>query len=190
MTDHVTFQFSTSADTLENWTSAVIRRMCHSPFSHVDFVLDDGNMLGASDQGEKSPVISGNPRGVAIRPPNYQRFGYRRHMVLRTDKADAIIAVAMGQLGKPFDNAALHDFLSDSFPGVREWRNTGQWFCSEMGIFSMEEGGFWENPPLAWPKSRVSPTDILMICLCDDRWINRDVFWEPVPGLQMDAHER
>jgi hypothetical protein len=68
----------------------------HSPFSHVDFVLSDGNLLGASDQGPHSPVITGNPCGVAIRPSDYQVFGPGKcTAVIQTDKADLIIGKAM-----------------------------------------------------------------------------------------------
>src|ERR1700692_3290193 len=113
----LTLRFSTTEDTLGNWTSAVIRRLCHSPFSHIDIVQPDGNCLGASDQGPHSPFIHGNPEGVAIRPPNYQRFGIRRDMIIKTSKADAVIAAALTHLGKPFHSSSLWDFLADTPPG-------------------------------------------------------------------------
>src|SRR4029077_1703728 len=100
--DTLTFRFSTSENTAANWASAAIRRLCHSPFSHVDYLLPDGNLLGASDQGPKSPCIAGNPQGVAIRPPHYQKFGIRRDMAPGTDRAEEILNVAKTQLGKPF----------------------------------------------------------------------------------------
>lgn len=181
-------RFSTSESTLANWASAVIRRMNHSPFSHVDFVLPDGNLLGASDQGPTSPFITGNPQGVAIRPPNYQKFGTRRDMILRTERADEVINAAKSQLGKPFDSSSLLDFISDKPPGERDWRNIDAWFCAEHKVWSCEEGGLWYYK-LPWPKNRISPTDLLLIFLMDDRWENRDVFWSPIPGLQLDEGE-
>lgn len=172
----------------KNWASGLIRRSCHSPFSHVDLQLEDGNLLGASDF-PTAPVIRGNPSGVAIRPPNYQKYGYRRRMILATHRADDIRAIACTQVGKKFDNGALRGFLADRFPGERDWRLDDCWFCAELIVWAMEVGQFWEQR-LVWPKNRVSPTDILLLCLTDSRWINRDTFWEPIPGLTLDEGER
>lgn len=194
-------QFSTAENSINNWASALIRRLNHSPFSHVDFILPpspewpDGACLGASDQGLSSKVYAsnprGNPRGVAVRPLEYQKFGTRRRMILECDDAVAknVIDKAMSQLGKPFDSAALHDFLSDHFPGYRDWRNPDVWFCAEYCLWSLEEGPFWKNPPLPWPKNRVSPTDVLLLLLTHPRWVNRDSFWDPIPGLKLGLHE-
>jgi hypothetical protein len=191
MTDKLILRFSTSENSLANWASAAIRRLNHSPFSHVDFVLPDGNLLGASDQGPLSPFIIGNPQGVAIRPPGYQRFGIRRDLILDTPLADAVITRAVTQLGKPFDSSSLWDFLADTPPGERDWRNVSHWFCAEHAVWSCEQGGiFAPITLLAWPKNRVSPTDLLMIFLQDERWINRDTFWEPIPGLKLDPGEK
>lgn len=172
----------------KNWASGLIRRSCHSPFSHVDIQLEDGNLLGASDF-PTAPVIKGNPRGVAIRPPNYQRFGYRRCMILATHRADDIRAIACTQIGKKFDNGALRGFISDKFPGERDWRLDDCWFCGELVAFALEVGGFWTRP-LIWPRNRVSPTDLILVLLMDERFINADRFWAPVPGLKMDEGER
>ena len=188
--NEVVLQFSTTINSLSNWASALIRRMTHSPFSHIDIVLDDGSLLGASDN-PMAPVLRGNPRGVAIRPgsPPYQEFGVRRQMVIRTPKADAIIDMAMSQLGKPFDASALSDFISDDFPGVRDWRNNGTWFCAEWVIWSFETAGYWAPAELLWPKNRVSPTDIFLIFMFDTNWVNRDTFWSPVHGMTLGTKE-
>lgn len=188
--DTLVIRFSTSAASRANWASAAIRRLNHSPFSHCDYVLPDGNLLGASDQGPDSPFIVGNRRGVAIRPPNYQKFGYRRDMILKTDLAEATINAAMAELGKPFDSTSMWDFLADHFPGERDWKNPDAWFCAELKIATMEKAGFFLPKQLIWPKNRVSPTDLLLLLLMDDRWINRGTFWEPIPGLVMDEGER
>lgn len=189
MSRQIVLQFSTCEHTLKNWTSAIIRRLCHSPFSHVDFVLGDGSLLGASDQGHDSPVIKGNSCGVAIRPPDYQPFGYRRRMTIVTDKAESVLAAAYSQLGKAFDSEALHDFLGDEFPGIRDWRDPDKWFCAELVAWAFETGGYWIPSTLQWPKNRVSPTDMLLVLQFDANWVNRDVFWEPVPGLKLGLKE-
>ena len=126
-----------------------------------------------------------------MRPPNYQGFGYRRQMVLKTDRADAVIAGAMKELGKPFDSSALWDFLADDFPSdeIRNWRNPDRWFCAELKVCKLEDSGFYPFQ-LPWPKNRVSPTDILLTELMDERWVNRDTFWQPVPGLVLGPGEK
>jgi hypothetical protein len=184
----VQLQYSTTVDSLENWSSALIRRMCHSPFSHVDMILPDGNLLGASDS-VGAPIIKGNPRGVAVRPPDYQDFGIRRRMTIQTPLSGKIIDAGMSQLGKPFDHAALQEFLSDKFPGLRNWRDPAAWFCAELCTWSFETGGYWFPSTLAWPKNLVSPTDQLLLFMMDANWADRDIFWDPVPGLKLGAGE-
>ena len=172
-----------------NYATELIRRGGHSPFSHIDMRLKDGTLIGASDS-PNAPVIHGNPRGVAQRPFDYQKFAYRRQMIIATHRADDIRRIAVSQLGKGFDNSAIKDFVSDSFPGLRDWRLTDSWFCAELILYVCEVGGLWGSKQLAWPKNRASPTDILLMLLWDDRWLNRDVFWLPIPGLELGPHER
>jgi hypothetical protein len=169
VTGAVTLQFSTSLA----WQSAVIRRICHSPFSHVDIVLDDGTCLGASDPG-----------GVAIRPSDYQQFGIRRRCDIVTDKADAIIARARSQLHKPFDDGALHAFLSGTL-APRDWRAADKWFCSEHVAWSFETEGFWPFNLLVGQEG-VSPADLLLLL---NPHIDADAFWKPVEGLALGVHE-
>jgi hypothetical protein len=183
MNNSVTIQFSTTKNVwswrppfFPNWASFVIRHMTHSPFSHCDFELPDGTLLGASDS-PKAPIISGNSRGVALRPSHYEDYGLRRRMQIKTDKADAIIAFAMAQIGKPFDNSALYSFWSDAAPGERDWHNPDMWFCAELVVCSIEAAGFWSPVPAQWPKNRISPPDIFMMLLFDPRWINSATFW-------------
>jgi hypothetical protein len=172
----------------KNWSSGLIRRACHSPFSHVDMVMKDGALLGAS-YSPKAPYIYGNPKGVASRPPDYQEFAYRRQMILQTDRADDIRRIWASQLGKVFDSGAVLNFADDRFPGMRDWRLNDSWFCAEGVVWAMEMGYFWGPPPLQWPKNRVSPTDILMMCMHDPRWINKRTFWDPIPGLVLGPYE-
>lgn len=200
MTDHITIQFSTTTSTTwrqkwDNRASLLIRAILHgSPFSHCGFVLGDEGVLDATDSPD-APILhttpEGNPRGVALRPHDYQEWGTRRRMVLRTDKADAIIAVAMSQLGKPFDSSAVsfRSFIdTDSFPRAKDWRDPSAWFCAEFVVWAEECGDFWDHP-LIYPKQRISPIDLLMIHIADQRFINRRIFWEPVPGLERGRYE-
>jgi hypothetical protein len=194
VSDLLALQFSTAAPPPHWWEidwSAGIRRACHSPFSHVDMEMEDGNLLGASNSPDAPIVVTvppGNPGGVALRPPDYQQFGYRRRMLLKTARAADIRAIWHSQLGKAFDHSALLDMISDKFPGARDWRLTDAWFCGDGIFWSMETGDFW-NGPVPWPKNRVSPTDIIMFLLNDPRFVNRDTFWLPIPGLKLGSME-
>lgn len=191
MADRIILQYSTSTALV----SGMIRRLCHSEFSHVDAVLPDGNLLGASDQGEHGPVIAGNPQGVAIRPPDYQLFGIRRRMVIATPYADAIIACAMAELGKPFDNSALHIFLDDYLVSprkvVRDWRNLSHWFCSELWAHGFETGGYWGLLKFTVDKDLIGPRDLHMVFEFDPNVVNRETWrTHPIEGLKLGTHEK
>jgi hypothetical protein len=108
--------------------------LTHSPFSHLDLVLEDGSLLGASDNPE-APVIRGNPRGVAIRPYDYQRFAIRQDAVINTTLETKVkfTDFCTAQIGRPFDTSALKlgIFLSTEFAN-RDWRDDKQWYCAEL----------------------------------------------------------
>ena len=177
-----TIKFSTTENILTwrwpffpNYASWVIRHLSHSPFSHVDLVMPNGTVLGASDS-PNAPVLLGNPRGVAIRPPDYEAFGLRKRMVIKTPLADGIYAIAETQIGKPFDNTALYRFLSDALPTSRSWQDSSAWFCAELLAFAFAIGGYWKMPKV-WPKDRISQSDLFMVFLFDPCWVNSDTFW-------------
>ena len=176
----------------ENWGSSLIRRTNHSPFSHVDIVLEDGNLLGASNN-PVAPTVDqyplSNAAGVAVRPPCYQAFRYRRQMVIVTPRAADVRLLALTQLGKGFDNGSLKEFISDSFPGERDWRLDDHWFCAELVVWAMEAANIFDGD-ISWPKNRVSPTDILLLMLTDRRWVNKATFWQPIPGLTLGPNEK
>ncbi len=163
-----------------------IRRLSHSPFSHVDIVLPDGGLLGASNN-PVAPVIRGNSRGVAIRPADYQSFGIRRNCIIPTDKAGAVIDYAMSQLGKPFDSeyTSPRFFLSDQF-NDRDWRADNKWACAELVIRACEVGGIfpWQ---LIGIKNRITPSDALLIL---NPLMDVDRFWDPVKGMKRGVWEQ
>lgn len=201
MTDRVILQFSTAAPSsfipfTKGWPnrySKAIRVLGHTYFSHVDFLLEDGNLLGASNNPD-APIVAGNPRGVAIRPPDYQSFGIRRQMILLTPRADAILDFAKAQVGKPFDSGALSPkvFLADPFyraiEGDRDWRDPDMWFCMELVICAFEAGGYWGGK-VPIKKNRVTPGDGYMIFMMDPNFINKYVFFDPIPSLKMGIYE-
>ena len=112
----LTLQFSTTP----LWQSGVIRLLSHSHYSHVNVVIPPGfpnlegltphpyGLLGASDPG-----------GVMIRDPDYHVFKTRRRLTLITDKADKIVEAMATQIGKGFDDEALHRVIDLNW---RDWR--------------------------------------------------------------------
>lgn len=135
----------------------MIRRLCHSEFSHCDIVLPEG-LLGVS--GVDKSI--GDPGGVLIRKPGLWPYLRPPKLArLKTDVADKVIAIGKSQLGKPFDDSALWDFLSED-PGDRDWRNEDKWFCSEFVAWSMETAGFFPYSLIA-AKNRITPGDLLFL---------------------------
>lgn len=179
----ITLQFSRSTELV----SLLIAHAVRGQFSHCDIVLPDGNLLGASNSPH-APVISGNPGGVAIRPPDYQPFAIRRQAkLLCSEKVEAnFIEKAMSQLGEPFDESAMHAVFSDVPDFGRDWRDGSAWFCTEHIAWSLEEAGFFMYQLLI-SKGRVTPSDLLLII---NPWIiNTDTFWDPIPGLKLGPKE-
>lgn len=197
--DHtVTLRFSRAAPPTwrERWrdkmpfdVSLWICRLTHSPFSHVDLLTDDGYLLGASDNLH-APVIGpkSNPRGVALRPQDYQRFAVRRDVVIPTtaERKKRFTDFCMAQLGKPFDSGALSPFafLSPNF-AERDWRIDDLWWCAELMGRASEMA-----PLLDWPipgiKNRITCADLILLLapLYDFSKAK-----EPIMGLAMDRNE-
>lgn len=156
-------QYSTSTA----WQSAVIRRLTHSPWSHVDIVLPEG-LLGVSGVDEKINDLG----GVRIRPHKawpYLTTPKVAHLRCSDTVRDAVIAAAKSQMDKPFDNGSLWSFLQDQAeispdtPIVeRNWRDTTKWFCSELVIWSCAQGGLFPYE-LVVPKNRITPADTLLM---------------------------
>lgn len=193
MTDKIVIQFSTAAPV--GWAvwfpfldfSMWIRRATHCPFSHADLVLPDNTLLGSSDN-PTAPVIFGNPRGVAIRPGNYQDFRIRRRITIPAEDVvvKAFYDFCFAQIGKPFDHAAMkmRYFLSDRFDD-RDWRDDGKWFCAEMLGRAAEVSKLfpWK---LVGVKNRLTGSDLLLIL---NPLYDVDAFWRPAPGLTLGPWE-
>jgi hypothetical protein len=179
----IKLQFSRSTELV----SLLIAKACRSQFSHVDAVLEDGNLLGASDS-PNAPVIVGNPSGVAIRPPDYQPFAIRRiaHVYVPARVEIRFYASLHAQLGEPFDNSAMHAVFSGKPDNGRNWKDDGAWFCSELKAWAFEEAGALDVPPLI-SKDRVTPPDLLLII--SHLVANAETFWDPIPGLVLGEGE-
>jgi hypothetical protein len=176
------------------WQSHLIRCFSHSQFSHVDVVMPDSNLLGASNSPD-APVIEGNPSGVAIRPFDYQQFYVRRLAKLEVPRDAKLKAAEVesnfsqllrSQLGKPFDSSAMHAMFGDAMMLERDWTEAKAWFCSELMIWALHNAGFFPYE-LMVPKTRVSPADSLLIL--GPYITNPDEFWQPIPGLTLGPKE-
>jgi hypothetical protein len=153
-------QYSTS----HAFASGIIRRLCHSPFSHVDIVLnsaEERGLLGVSGEDHKI----GDLGGVRVRPNPAWEYRGNPKVARLTNVSDQVydrfMTFGHGQIGKPFDNGALWDFLSDS-PQDRDWRCPDSWFCSEFVVCCLEQAGFFPYP-LVVAKNRITPADSLLL---------------------------
>jgi hypothetical protein len=151
----------------------MIRRLTHSQFSHVDFVLTqemanlvhiEPGLLGAS--GPDKTI--NDPGGVRVRPFNaWPYLGPPKvaRIQCSIDVAKLALAAALTQRGKPFDKSAMWGFLSDQHrrKTVRDWRADSAWFCSELIIWACERGGLFHPHILCITKNRITPNDTLLI---------------------------
>jgi uncharacterized protein YycO len=109
----ITLQYATTG----SFVSHAVRFMTWSEWSHVDYVLPDGRLLGA--QGD----------GVKIRPPDYEKFTSRCIQTFECTEEQYVIFTDFlySQLGKPYDWTAIVGFVMR-----REWAADDSWFCSEL----------------------------------------------------------
>lgn len=133
----IRLQFSTT----KRAGSAVIRWFTWSDFSHVEFVLDDGWLLGAEPDG-----------GVQVRPPECARVGAVRFRVRAPRR---VLDRALSQVGRPYDWLGVLGF------GVRrDWAADDSWFCSEFVAWAFQAAG---SPLLrAEHVHRLTPRDLLL----------------------------
>jgi hypothetical protein len=119
----ITLQFVTSSDP-ESWA---IRTFERGWMSHVDTVMDDGQLLGARSDGR-----------VQIRSPNYETFSRVERVVIAVPDYHqvAYYAFVQAQIGKPYDTAAIVAFALD-----RNWRTPDAWFCDELVAAGLVQAG-------------------------------------------------
>jgi hypothetical protein len=146
----ITLQFSSASD-LGSWIIQIYERGWPS---HVDAVRDDGMLLGA-----RSDKLAGCSAGVQLRPPNYKTFN-RVEIISLPCSAQVehdFWEFLNAQIGKPYDKKAIIAFAVQ-----RDWRNRGQWFCSELIVSGLEESRFFPQRFLI-PANEVTPRDNLVL---------------------------
>src|SRR6185437_9040803 len=122
-------------------------------FSHVDAVLSSGFLLGARDD-----AVGGQPPGVRIRPPDYLRWSRRVVMTVHASpqQTRAFYDFLHGQLGKPYDRAAIWAFAFN-----RDWRERDSWICSELQSAAGEHAGIL--PHLYLAANKITPVACALV---------------------------
>ncbi len=110
-----------------------------SQYSHVDFIMPSGRLLGARGDG------------VAIR----DQYQTKIKRIVEVEASDAVLRAALSQLGKPYDYTAMAGFITR-----RDWQEQDSWFCSELVAWAFEQAG----KPLIRTDGlyKVSPRDLLL----------------------------
>lgn len=126
--------------------SWLIRTVSWSEWSHVEVVLPDGRLLGASA-----------PHGVGLSTLD-ERMDLASHVAIMTFPGDFSAAAAWGetQIGKPYD------WLGVAGLGLhRDWEAEDSWWCSEFAAEFLKQGGY--EPYRADVINRLTPQHIFMI---------------------------
>jgi len=125
---------------------------------HVDAVMPDGSLLGAQHEDG----LGGMPSGVQIRPADYGDscgMTNRRRVALPAgdDMTAAFYAFLRGQIGKPYNTAAIVAFITGT-----NAQTEGGWFCSQLQRVALETCQFFV--PLWMPANKDTPADLLQVC--------------------------
>lgn len=139
----IVIQFSKS----NTITSKLIRLFTWSWASHVDFVMDHGDLLGATFK-----------EGVCIRDglKEARKFSKteRYTVELSLEDEQAVLRAVASQMDKKYDVMGV---LGIFFRRKMQRRN--RWFCSELVAWAFQESG---NPLLKQKAGRITPRDLLM----------------------------
>jgi len=118
----ITLQFVLGAD----WSSKLISwyGQGYGGYSHVDAVLSDSTLLGA-----RSDKVGGQPPGVQIRPPNYEKWSRRCIVTLAGTQAlqPQWETFLRSQVGLPYDKADIIGLIIG-----RPLMSQGHWICSAL----------------------------------------------------------
>lgn len=132
----ITLQFSTTNEIV----SGLIRVGTWSWASHMDMVLPDGNLIGATAR-----------HGVAAIPP--RKFTRVERYTYEID-FDAYLRVLVTQIGKPYDWGGVIGLALR-----RNWNKEDAWQCSELHAWASAECG---KPLVRGEFWRIVPANILM----------------------------
>lgn len=108
-------------------------------FSHVDIILPDGRLLGARDD-----AVGGQPPGVWIRPPQYEKWLRQATVTfwVQPDAAARGLAWARGEIGCKYDEDAILGFIFG-----QRWHRDGAYICSVLAANYLLRCGIIEGTP-------------------------------------------
>lgn len=147
------WQFVTEND----FGSRAIQYATSGRASHVGFLLDDDSELGARFD---KVTVKGKTykRGVQIRPRGYSDFATRT--VIAHEVPDAV-----GCRYREFLFNCINDSYDwraiISFFGTRDWREPGQWICSELQAAAWEYA--WMTRRLFSHANKISPVGFALV---------------------------
>jgi hypothetical protein len=129
------------------FSSELIAWFSSGHLSHVDYVLDNGKLLGA-----RSDIINNIDAGVQIRPANYSKWIICKIMKVPCTEEQklAFEKFLYAQIGKPYDKLAIFAFIVN-----RNWREPDSWICSEL----QSRAGEYSNilNPLYLAANKITP---------------------------------
>lgn len=131
----ITLQFSSQ----NKIGSKLIQWFTWSKYSHVDFVLPDGRLLGARGDG------------VKIREPYY----VDKKLICTVDAPESVLDYALSQKGKDYDYSALFGFILN-----RKIEDNSKWFCSELVAWAFRQAGV--DLLNYSDEYRITPRDLLL----------------------------
>jgi hypothetical protein len=140
----------------DDWSSEFIAwyGQGYGGYSHVDAILPDGSLLGA-----RSDSVGGQPPGVRIRPPNYEKWKRRAVVTLQStdQQAQAWRDFLKSQIGLGYDKADIIGFIIG-----RPMSTPGHWICSALQMDALEVVKVFPNLPLT---PQQCPPNMLMAML-------------------------
>ena len=109
--------------TTNSLISRLIRWRDWSDYSHVDFIMPDGRLLGALSDGVKLREVDSD-----------------KYLILEVEvteeQYDKIHLTAIKQLNKSYDFLGVFGFAFN-----RYWQETDKWFCFELVAYCFKEAG-------------------------------------------------
>ena len=134
--------------------SYFIRWITWSDWSHVEFVTDDGFVIGA--------VYPGGVMKYPLATRLAESSAYEYCTVVKGDYQKALDFLTK-QIGKPYDVTAIFGILTH-----RDWEEDDRWFCSEMQTAAIKESNDGVCSPVRKVSWRVTPQDLYQSpCLRD-----------------------